>query len=255
MRIGRNTNPVAFTESLHELRNYISFESKSVRLSGGAEHKLKLSDASDEWQSFVASMLGFNFESPTEKSTEGVRRSWMTRRVQVSRGIEYGFGNKAVYFLEKGDFPEMEFLNDFLDYEEAGHRWSISWFMLLNSMLCQLADTFSIYNRYIERHVLSESGVSELRRIAQEALEDLDTYYDVDIITSFFYRSIFERAKDSFGINSYYKSLTERLEMFSDSEIGDALAKSNWWGIVAAIALGIIAIGISVYTFLVTRPP
>ncbi len=218
---------------------------------------LSLKESSQDWVNFVTDFL-VDTKNVTGSYLEGIRRKVKCETIFTSQN-EYFFENNALYFSNFDEDPDEAFYQDFrVDFEEWGHRSSRSWAIMLVDMLCSLSETFLLHNAEIEKHVddnqkipkmrwlaqktIGKDQASEMRRLTQEAMKDFRSYYDVDILANSFYKESFETAKFTFKIDSYYKRLQERLELFSNFEIASENASLNKRILLLTILVTVIGV-------------
>ncbi|HML01898.1 MAG TPA: hypothetical protein VK487_00840 [Candidatus Bathyarchaeia archaeon] len=248
-----------FIQALQESRPDVSFEIVSIKLlkTPSQYGSLSLRDSSQEWVNFVTDFL-VDTKNVVGSDLEGIRRRVKCETILTSQN-EYFYENNALYFSNFDQEPDTAFYRDhWIDFEEWGHRSSRSWAIMLVDMLCSLSETFLLHNAEIEIHVdqnkkipklhlLAQKAVgkeqaSEMRRLTQEAMKDFRSYYDVDILANSFYKESFETAKFTFKIDSYYKRLQERLELFSNFEIASENASLNKR--ILLLTIIVVAVGV-----------
>lgn len=229
-----------FAKKLHELRAYLSFEGKAIRLIGSTSAE-DLDKAPRDFQVFVSGLLTGEGEEDPKTAMKEIRLNKLVKETTLTRGGEYLFENRCVGFSNVSDWEMPKYRANQRDYQESGTRWFISWFMLLGDMLCSLSDTFSLHSNRLERYTTQKRSARKLAEIARSTVRDFERYYDVDITVTGFFQSLFETAKKSFGIKRYYRILKDQLRIL-EYEAFEELSWVSTVGNILSIAAVLLAI-------------
>ncbi|QQG48237.1 MAG: hypothetical protein HY247_05620 [archaeon] len=229
----------SFVKGIHESRNEISFHYKEVEMTK-LPSTLQSSPSNPSWTRFVTRLLGFT------SGLEQDQNAFVERNlIQLTPHALFVL-NRGLYLSDISDHPEALTAAGILDYSEWGHKWGVSWAILMSGMLCLLAETFMIYNKEMEKHVSERKKTAELRDLTHKAFEDFAWFYDVDLIQAHLYKEEFETAKKTFEIGDYYDILVKRLNLFSNYEIAGEAAKLTriWFRVSILIGVSGVLIGI-----------
>ncbi len=155
---------------------------------------------------------------------EGYRKTARVIKMLEDAYITSNFGfiyqNEYVHIISLEIYPMDDYYSDEITFE-AGKLWAIPWLIMLSDMATTTAMQFISYNDAIEKHIIKNESVKELKEITQKAIYDFEDYYDIDIVNAHYYKEQLEAIKETFNLNKYHQSLIDRLQLFSSYEIAE----------------------------------
>ncbi len=209
-----------FEKAITELKSYLSFESKIINLPLNTDindgiMNIEKKEFDDKFLNFIQRFSDYiSFSTSNHPHNNVWRRKFLLNsNVFVESDSTEIFINRTIYsiFSPPFTYPETNFQNGIVDFTESGHKWSITWFIMLFSMLCYVSQTFILYDERLSRHIENKKESKELSEITHEAYKDFSEFYDQGVISSEEYRKEFELAKKEFKINEMYETLVRRL--------------------------------------------
>ncbi|MGC8696434.1 MAG: hypothetical protein ACP5UD_08535 [Conexivisphaera sp.] len=159
------------------------------------------------------------------------------------------YRNWVVFIFPEGDFKE-ETREDALDRLKMAHtnridmrllgeRWMIAWMVLLLGMLSALSEALIQYGELIDTYLKEEGATfNAMRDVTKKAALGLIDYYDVEVISSTAFRSLFEDFKATSLVDELHESFMKRLELFSSRD-ADATAHDLSY-ILVMLTLGLL---------------
>ncbi|MEM3193087.1 MAG: hypothetical protein QW292_13585, partial [Candidatus Parvarchaeota archaeon] len=225
------TNFGPFDKALWELRSYQSYEAKilSVPETLVVQDALKSPDSISRNEALLKFVFPF-MRTDINPSFDLWKKSFVDAvKIETSGDSLTYYYNNTILDITSPPlyYPEILFRQKILDLHEAGHRWMISWQIMLLSMLSYVSQTFTIFDERLSRHIESKKEASEIVDLTHSAYKDFIEFYDQGVISSIYYRTNYEEAKEAFGINKMYRTLMDRLELFSTYEISEENAKAT----------------------------
>ncbi|MEM3592956.1 MAG: hypothetical protein QXO19_03805 [Candidatus Aenigmatarchaeota archaeon] len=225
------TNFGPFDKALWELRSYQSYEAKILNLPRACvvQDALKSPDAISRNEALLKFVFRY-MRTDINPSFDLWKRSFVDAvKIDTSGdSLTYYYENTILDIISHPfGCPEILFRQKILDLDEAGHRWAISWQIMLLSMLSYVSQTFTLFDEKLSRHIENKKEASEIVDLTHSAYNDFIEFYDQGVISSIYYRVSFEDAKEAFGINKMYKTLMDRLQLFSEYEISEENAKAS----------------------------
>ncbi|MEM3829178.1 MAG: hypothetical protein QXP36_08200 [Conexivisphaerales archaeon] len=260
-----------FNKALWELRSYQSYEAKILNLpeSHIVQNALKIPDDinRDKINNKLFRFLIYFLKSPDDISRNDALLKFVFAYMRTEANQSFDLwkrsfvdavkidtsGDVLTYYYENTIldialppfyYPEVLFRQNVLDLNEHSHGWMISWNIMLLSMLSYVSQTFTLFDTRLNRHIEGKKEASEIVDLTHSAYKDFIEFYDQGVISSIYYRVNYEEAKEAFGINKMYKTLMDRLQLFSEYEISEENAK-------AASEISWLTTGLVTLTFLV----
>jgi hypothetical protein len=85
--------------------------------------------------------------------------------------------------------------------------------------------------------------VRVLKKMTEQALNDFEEYYDMDIVTSegkMNFMEQYELSKRLNNVNYYFKTLKEKILMYGQFQIAEEQRKENWVLLALTVIVGLV---------------
>ncbi len=219
----------SFEEDLVQNRHHLSFEYRDVEMKLPSTDLNQFAENATKNKEFMNTVIRLSWGGGKRNpdDIEQFLDNFVSEHMQVyfhPQSILVFYNNNAISFSDPRLF-EGKYRQKKLDFAEPGDRWLISWYMMLGSMLCYAASTFMIYDEKISRHIEERREAHELADLTRQAFNDFAEYYVEGVVADPILKYEFEVAKKSMGLDAMYRTLTERLNLFSAHHMGEESAR------------------------------
>ena len=251
----RYLNFQLFSRALEELRSYQSYEAKILNLGDEPALKKALESSNDlKSDEDLLKLIFPYFKTTVNSEFLAWKNNFINHSaIDITADTLCAYENNTILgiFAKPLFYPETLFRKSLLNFGESGHRWAISWYIMMFSMLSYVSQTFTLFDERLSRHIEEGKETKEIVEITHSAYNDFVEYYDQGIISGNYYKSAYEQAKELFGLTKMYSTLIERLQLFSSYELSEENVKTS--SQISLLSRVLVAFTISVVAIEVIR--